>query len=129
MPKYKSKKDFKYKFQVLGLLVTPISLFVGATGPILAPFFLRQGLSRHSIVATKAACQFAVHSLKIAVFTSFGFAFGEYTTLMICMVLAVIAGSYIGKLLLDRLSEKIFVLFFKIIITLLAFRLIYQALN
>ena len=126
-PKFKAKKDFKFKFTALGFFVTPWSLFVGATGPLLAPFFMREGLSKHGIVATKAACQIIVHCLKLVIFSMMGFVFAGYLHLIVYMILAVIAGSYTGKLLLNRVPDKMFYIVFKVLITFLALRLLYKA--
>jgi len=51
-----------------GLLVTGLNLTAGVAGPLLDIFFVRTDLTRHQIVATKAATQVFSHLAKIAVF-------------------------------------------------------------
>ena len=51
-----------------GLSVTGLNLTAGVAGPLLDIFFVRTELSRHAIVATKAATQVFAHLAKIAVY-------------------------------------------------------------
>jgi hypothetical protein len=43
-------------------------VFFGAVGPLIARFFLRSDISKEELVATKAACQWAGHLVKIPLF-------------------------------------------------------------
>ena len=110
------------KFFLVEFVATFSSLFVGATGPLLAPFFLSENLNRKEIVATKAGCQMMTHVLKILVFFINGFIFSEYLVLVLSMVLATLIGTYMGKKLLGRLSDKSFKWVFKGLISVLAIR-------
>lgn len=125
MPKT-SVPNFKGKFFFLGSGASFLSLFVGATGPFLAPFFLRESLDKHSLIATKALCQVTVHTTKLIVFFSVGFVLGPYLYLILGMLLAGFVGTYCGKFLLGKVDEKIFRIAFKIAITLLAVRLLWK---
>jgi uncharacterized membrane protein YfcA len=51
-----------------GLLVTGVNLTAGVAGPLLDIFFVRTELTRHAIVATKAATQVFSHLAKIVVY-------------------------------------------------------------
>ena len=51
-----------------GLLVTGVNLTAGVAGPLLDIFFVRTELTRHAIVATKAATQVCAHLAKILVY-------------------------------------------------------------
>lgn len=51
-----------------GLAVTGLNLTAGVAGPLLDIFFVRTELTRHAIVATKAATQVFSHMAKIAVY-------------------------------------------------------------
>ena len=51
-----------------GLMVTGLNLTAGVAGPLLDIFFVRTALSRHAIVATKAATQVFAHLAKILVY-------------------------------------------------------------
>jgi len=124
MPKLKMIPVIPMKFGFLGAGATFISLFAGATGPILAPFFLREGLTKEGIVATKAACQLVVHSLKVIVFGAIGFAFADHLELIISMAIASVVGTALGKILLGKINETVFLWLFKGVITLLSLRML-----
>jgi uncharacterized membrane protein YfcA len=51
-----------------GFLVTLVNLTAGVAGPLLDIFFVRTALTRHQIVATKAATQVFSHLAKIMVY-------------------------------------------------------------
>lgn len=53
---------------VSGLSVTGLNLTAGVAGPLLDIFFVRTELTRHAIVATKAATQVFAHLSKILVY-------------------------------------------------------------
>ena len=53
---------------VSGFLVTLVNLTAGVAGPLLDIFFVRTALTRHQIVATKAATQVFSHLAKILVY-------------------------------------------------------------
>ncbi len=101
-----------WTFGPLGLVVGFLAIFVGATGPFLAPFFLRDELEHPQIVATKAACQAWGHILKIPAFLSLGFDYGEYSTLLVSLCIAVFVGTFLGKKILVRIPRRIFLIGF-----------------
>jgi hypothetical protein len=45
-----------------------VNLVAGVSGPLLDVFFVRAELSRHAVVATKAATQSLAHLAKVAVY-------------------------------------------------------------
>ncbi|MEO8115645.1 MAG: TSUP family transporter, partial [Phenylobacterium sp.] len=53
---------------ISGLSVTGLNLTAGVAGPLLDIFFVRTELTRHAIVATKAATQVFAHLAKIVVY-------------------------------------------------------------
>ena len=53
---------------VSGFLVTLLNLTAGVAGPLLDIFFVRTALTRHQIVATKAATQVFSHLAKIVIY-------------------------------------------------------------
>ena len=79
-------------------------------------------------MVTAAAFMTIVHLIKIVTFGLLGFAFGPYLPLMTLMTLAVISGSYAGTRLRHRVPEQLFLKAFKLLITLLAMRMIIRAL-
>jgi len=104
-----------------------LTMVVGAAGPYLAAFFLRDDLDRKEIVATKAAIQTFGHFLKIPAFLSIGFAYREHVGLFVPLLACVVAGTFLGTRLLHRLSEDVFRPLFRGMLALLAARLLVSA--
>jgi len=127
-PRPKSIPYFKGKWLLVGGGAAFISLFVGATGPLIAPFYLREGLKKEVLVSTKAACQMFVHLFKVSTFFALGFVVAPHAWLLLGMVVAVFLGNYLGKFFLHRIPERLFYLLFRILIVVLALRLIIKAL-
>jgi len=112
------------RFLLLGGVVGVLNMTIGATGPLIAPFFLNLGLTRQALVGTKAACQTLGHLAKIAVFGVAGFAFMPYAAPLALLGVSVIAGTWAGSRLLDRVSETVFVRLYQTVLTLIALRLV-----
>jgi uncharacterized membrane protein YfcA len=112
------------RFLALGAVVGAVNVTVGATGPLIAPFFLNLGLCRHAIVGTKATCQAISHVVKIVVFGVVGFAFARYALPLLLLCAAVVAGTWIGSQVLGRVSERLFLVLYKGVITVVALRLV-----
>jgi uncharacterized membrane protein YfcA len=70
-----------------------------------------------------------VHILKLIAFGFLGFALAAYLPLMVAMVCAAVAASYIGSKALNHMKERNFRVIFKTICTFLALRLIWIALG
>ncbi|MGB8330120.1 MAG: sulfite exporter TauE/SafE family protein [Polyangiales bacterium] len=113
-----------WSYAVLGLAAGLLAIFVGATGPFLAPFFLRDDFDNEEVIATKAVCQTWLHLLKIPAFLALSFNYKPYATLLAGLVVAVIGGTYFGKHLLSRISKDRFVLWFQLVLATLAVYLI-----
>ena len=68
----KSKKEKKSgSFVLVGSIAGISSIFIGAVGPRIAPFFLSRNLNKENIIANKAACQMITHLSKIPLFIYF----------------------------------------------------------
>ncbi len=113
------------RFLLLGAVVGVLSITVGATGPLIAPFFLDMGLTRQGIVGTKAACQTLGHLTKIAVFGVAGFAFAEHLGPLLLLGAMVVVGTWIGSRMLERVSDVWFTRLYKGVLTLIAVRLVF----
>ena len=119
--------DTKRRFVVLGGVVGVLNMTIGATGPLIAPFFLNLGLPRQGIIGTKAACQALGHLAKLAVFGVAGFAFVTYALPLAVLCVAVVAGTMAGSRILGRVSELWFTRLYKSVLTLIALRLVVEA--
>lgn len=114
-------------FALAGAVGGVLGVVVGAVGPLIAPFFLRGGFAKEQIIATKASCQAYLHVIKIVAFGFTGFSFSEQARLFVPMALATVAGTYTGRWLLGKLPDRFFFWFYKVVLTLLALRLILRA--
>ena len=82
---------------------------------------------RRQFVATLAVLMVLQHGVKIAAFGVAGFAFGPYLPLLAGLLVFGFAGTLTGRLLLDRLPERVFSVALKIILTGLGLRLLVAA--
>ena len=101
------KCSFAYLFP-LGLIVSVLGTIVGGLGPILSPFYLNMGISKESLIATKTANSFFMGLAQIGSYAWFGLMSSEVIYPALSLGLGISAGSYIGKLLLKRLSDQSF---------------------
>jgi uncharacterized membrane protein YfcA len=112
------------RFLVLGGVVGVLNVTIGATGPLIAPFFLNLGLDRRALVGTKAACQSLGHLVKIALFGITGFAFASHLLLLLAASACVVAGTWLGSRILERVSERFFRRLYMGVLTVIALRLL-----
>jgi len=124
MPKPSGTTRLPAKFVLLGAFQTALSLFVGVSGPINMPFLLHENLGRDRTVITHATQMTGTHTLKVIAFGLTGFVFGPYFLLIGGMILSATLGSFLGTKLRGRVPEAIFRKALKILITLLAIRMI-----
>jgi uncharacterized membrane protein YfcA len=127
LPKLKASQIANRGFVLVGVVGSFVTMFVGATGPFVASFITPERLERHAVVATHATCMTVQHTLKVAAFGFLGFAFLPWVPLLAAMIAAGFLGTMLGRRLLDRLPHHIFARAFKIILTVLALRLLYAA--
>jgi uncharacterized membrane protein YfcA len=105
--------------ELCGFLVQTLNTLAGVAGPLLDLFFVRSGLPRHRVVATKAATQVLAHTVKIgfwggpmlAQITSGSVP--EGTVLPPVWLFAVviplsITGTWLGGRILNRMSDANF---------------------
>ena len=111
-------------FAPLGFVVGSLAALIGATGPLIAPFFLRDDLAKEQVVATKAALQICTHAMKLPAFLFLGFDFVAHLPLLVPMLVAAVAGTYVGRQWLSRLSPVWFTRLFVTVLIVIALRLI-----
>ncbi len=124
MPKLKKVPKVKGLFIYVGGCATFLSLFIGATGPIIAPFFLKSNLIKEHLVATKAACQIPLHVFKITVYMSAGFLLYPWLLTLAVAIPAMVLGTWTGKKLLGKVPEEKFYKLLQLVITVLAPRML-----
>ena len=112
------------RFLTLGGVVGFLNVVIGATGPLIAPFFLNLGLGRQELIGTKAACQTLGHVTKILLYGLVGFGFGPYGWLLAGMCALGVAGTAVGSRILEHVDERTFVRLYKVVLTVVALRLV-----
>ncbi len=121
------KRDLPKPLRILaGGVTTFLSMFIGATGPLVAAIIHSQRADKHQIVATFSTCMSMQHGLKMLVFGVVGFAFLPWLPLVIAMIVSGAIGTWIGLKLLNRFSANTFEWAFKGIMTVLALRTLYS---
>lgn len=113
-------------FSVVGAVTTFLSMFLGATGPLVAAFWNTARMGRQAVIATHGAVMTILHGLKVITFALLGFSFAEWVPFLVAMVASGQLGTIAGKHVLANLPEQFFVTAFKWALTLLALRLGYS---
>jgi uncharacterized membrane protein YfcA len=116
---------------VAGATVTGVNLTAGVAGPLLDIFFVRTALSRHAIVATKAATQVFSHLMKIVVYgaplaAQGGRGLPPWWVFAAAVPLSM-AGTVAGGYVLDRLSDLDFKRYLRLIVTAIGLVCLVQA--
>lgn len=114
---------------IAATITTFITLFAGATGPLVASFIKQIYADRFRTVATFATAMSLQHMLKITVFEAAGFSLIAWMPLLLCMVSSGAIGTWVGLKLLKRISNKHFHTVFNAVLTVLAIRLLWQSIT
>ena len=94
-------------FLPVGLAAGFFGIFFGASGPLTSPFYVRQGIIKEAMIGTKSACSLLEHTVKIILFGLIGINVLDYRELLLMfLVIAVVPGIYIGKRLLNIMSDR-----------------------
>ena len=87
-----------------------LSALVAAIGPVNTPFFLGYGLRRGAYVGTEAACVAVVHLAKTLVYRRYALVGLETGALGLAIGAVMFVGAWLGRRILERMSERAFVL-------------------
>ena len=98
-----------------------------AYGALLHAVILHTALARRQVVGTMAVSLTGMGVFKISGYALNGFDYRPYLAVIILSFLVALAGTWVGKLLIDRISEMVFRRVFRLLVTLTALRLIYTA--
>lgn len=127
LPQMKLKHRLPDVALLLGAVQGFSTLFAGATGALNSPYLMRKGLSANQIIATHSFMMTIVHTVKIIFFGLLGFAFSDYFFLLGGMTIAVVTGSYAGTKVRYKIPNNKLKFVIKLIITLLALRMVWLA--
>lgn len=111
-------------YYLIGFLQTGLGLIVGAPGPIAMSVLTKDLNNKDQIIATASMFMTITHLAKIPVFGLIGFSLIEHSSLLVVMIAGSILGSYVGtKMRLSVNNEKL-ITAIKILLTLMAIRMI-----
>ena len=103
-------------FTALGAGFAFLSALLGSVGPLMAPFFLAAGLVKGSYIGTEAL---ATVVMRVATLVAYGSA-AVLTASAVLIGLALgpvmIIGSVLGKRIVDRLAEQVFVIVIEVVL-------------
>jgi uncharacterized membrane protein YfcA len=99
-----------HAFAIIGALFSFFSALLGSVGPVMIPFFLAYGLVKGALIGTEALATVVMHVTKLVAYGSTAILTSHSVTVGLGLGLIMIFGSLIGKKILDRLPEKLFVL-------------------
>lgn len=123
--KWKGKEALPDRAMIwVGALSGFLGATVGATGPVISPFFKAVTASHRAFVATAGAAQLFAHGSKVFAFSLDEFAISDHFDVIGIGAVGVIGGSFIGTKLLGRIDETHLDLVFRLVLTSLAVRLL-----
>ena len=110
-------------FTILGIISSLFGMIVGVVGPFIAPFFLQSGLEGKAFVGTKSACQFTTQLTKSIIFFSvMDFNYLEYPQMIISLTIGIVAGTLLGKHLIDFFNKQLLFYFINLILIVLGLK-------
>ncbi|MCH7415046.1 sulfite exporter TauE/SafE family protein [Belliella sp. R4-6] len=110
---FKKKKESKFKikawhFAPMGLVVAFLSGLIGGVGPLMNSAYLNYGISKESLLGTRAANAILLHTTKIISYAYYGYVTGEVLKFGVLIGVTSMVAVYFGKLILAKISENFF---------------------
>ncbi len=114
----------RFSLVLLGFYQTGLGMIAGATGPLGASVLLRHNERRDWLVVNTAVYMGISHVVRLLAFVAIGFSFAPWWPLLLALVAAVSAGSWLGTRLRRLVPQVDFSRWFRLLLTLLALRMI-----
>jgi uncharacterized protein len=106
-------------FPVLGAVVGLVSGLIVTTGPLNTPFFLAYGLRRSAYVGTEAVCAMFMHLARGATLARYALLSWETLGVGVVLGATMFAGTWLGRRLLDRMSDRVFLGIIEVLLVLM----------
>ncbi len=103
-------------FAVIGAVFSFLSALVGSVGPLMAPFFLAYGLVKGAYIGTEALATVVMHVTKLVAYGGTAVLTLRAAAAGLALGPIMILGSYIGKRIVDRLPERVFVAIIELVL-------------
>ncbi len=104
-----SSKPPAWSFALIGAGASFLSALLGSVGPLMAPFFLAYGLVKGAYIGTEALSTVVMHVFKLIAYRHSSILPAHAVIVGLAIGPVMILGSYLGKRIVDRLPERIFV--------------------
>jgi len=96
-------------FAPLGAVSSFLSALLGSVGPLMAPFFLSYGLVKGAYIGTEALATVVMHVTKLIAYGSTSLLTFDNIVVGVALGPIMVLGSFLGKKLVDQISESLFV--------------------
>lgn len=127
LPSVGWRPNVRHPWAIVGFIHSLLSTLF-AYGALLHAVILHTGLNRRQIVGTMAACLTGMGIFKISGYALNGFDYTPYMQLIVFSIAAAFLGTWVGKMMIDRISERVFRTVFRALVTVTALRLLYVGL-
>jgi len=127
MPRLSWRPKIRHPWAVVGFLHTLFSTLF-AFGAVLHSVILHTKLGRREILGTMAGGLTGMGVFKIAGYVYYGFDYSPYLFIIVAAIIVSFIGTWVGKLLVDKIPEDKFRIGFRLLITVIALRLLYSSL-
>jgi uncharacterized membrane protein YfcA len=124
LPAVRWRPRLRHPWAVVGFVHSFLSTLF-AYGALLHAVILHTTLTRRQIVGTMAVALTGMSVFKITGYALNGFDYTPYLVTIALAVAAAFLGTWVGKLIIDRVSETTFRFVFRALVTLTAIRLLY----
>lgn len=126
LPGISWRPKLRHPWAIVGFIHSFLSTLF-AYGALLHAVILNTGLKRRAVVGTMAAALTGMGLFKIAGYTLHGFDYSPYLQVIAWSIVAALVGTWIGKFLIERISETLFRVVFRLLVTGMALRMLYVA--
>lgn len=126
LPNVSWRPRVRHPWVIVGFVHSFLSTLF-AYGALLHAVILHTGLKRRQVVGTMAASLTGMGMFKITGYAIHGFDYSPYLRIIVLSTLAAFVGTWVGKLLIERISETVFRSVFRLLVTITALRMLYMA--
>ncbi len=103
-------------FAGIGAGSSLLSALLGSVGPLMAPFFLAYGLVKGAYIGTEALSTVVMHVVKLIAYRQTAVLSGADALIGLALGPVMVFGSFVGKRVVNRLPEKVFVLMIEFVL-------------
>jgi len=118
------RPKFRHPWVIVGFIHSFLSTLF-AYGAALQAVILHTKLERRQIVGTMAGALFGMSAFKITGYTIVGFDYGPYFGVIAAGLAVSFVGTWLGRMVVDRISERFFRNAYRLLVTATAIRLLY----